>query len=126
MAFSRHQAKSERRRRRALSHHDGSAGKRFDVYVQFRQTPKGTAADIRETVERIVRSTFRDKVTGVSISLWRRCRSLVLRHAGEAFTHAQSAEAAHLWERPACSAPEEVPAARTAEVHQPTYRDEGT
>ena len=48
---------------------NGSSGKRFDVYVKFSQTPKGSAAEIRETVERIVHSSFRDNVTSVAISL---------------------------------------------------------
>jgi hypothetical protein len=43
----------------------GSSGKRFDLYVKFRQTPKGSAAKVRETVERIV---HRDPVTSVGIS----------------------------------------------------------
>jgi hypothetical protein len=47
----------------------GTSGKHFDVYVKFGQTPQGSMAEIRATVERIVNSTFRDKVTRVSMSM---------------------------------------------------------
>jgi hypothetical protein len=48
---------------------NGTSGKHFDVYVKFGQAPHGSMAEIRATVERIVNSTFRDKVTRVSMSM---------------------------------------------------------
>jgi len=47
----------------------GAGGKRLDVQVHFAQPPAGNAAQLKDEVTDIVRHTFRDSVTSVSVSL---------------------------------------------------------